>query len=355
MSPMKVAVIGCGQIATTQHLPVYREAAEAGVCSLVGVCDLEPERVAQAEKQFAVAGFQDAEEMLEKTKPDVVSIATLPSSHRNLAVMCLEAGCHVLCEKPVAMDAGEARDMVHAAETNNRLLSICFEYRTWDESRYLRDRIADGVLGRVHAVRTWGGSAYGLPGRAHQSRGANGGGVLAHWTIHNLDLVLWLLGNPEPLTASAFCHQRVVAYPAAAGALRDDIDPASLDPDFEDFGAGFVRLSGNTILTVEADFLQAPSDRREGWALLGDRGAASISPLRIWTDDGRSWREETPAKGTLKPCDYDMRRLINDFLRAVREGEASPVSGPEIIRIQRLMDALYASAASGQEVAVAGA
>ena len=68
MSPTKVAVIGCGQIATSQHLPAYREAAEAGVCSLVGVCDLEPERVAQAGKQFAVAGFQDAAEMLEKTK-----------------------------------------------------------------------------------------------------------------------------------------------------------------------------------------------------------------------------------------------------------------------------------------------
>ena len=244
MSPTKVAVIGCGQIATTQHLPAYREAADAGVCSLVGVCDLDPERVSQAGKQFAVAAFQDAEEMLAKTKPDVVSIATLPSSHRNLAVMCLAAGCHVLCEKPVAMDAGEARDMVHAAEANKRLLSICFEYRTWDESRYLRDRIADGVLGRVHAVRTWGGSAYGLPARAHRSHGSNGGGVLAHWTIHNLDLALWLLGNPEPLTASAFCHQRVAAYPAAAGSLRDDIDPASLDADFEDFGTGFVRLSG---------------------------------------------------------------------------------------------------------------
>ena len=356
MSPTKVAVIGCGQIATAQHLPAYREAADAGVCSLVGVCDLEPERVSRTGKQFEVAGFQNAEEMLEKTRPDVVSIATLPSSHRNLAVMCLEAGCHVLCEKPVAMNAGEARDMVHAAERNNRLLSICFEYRTWDESRYLRDRIADGVLGHVHAVRTWGGNAYGLPKRAHRSRGLkNGGGVLAHWTIHNLDLVLWLLGNPEPLTASAFRHQRVSDYPSAAGPVRDDIDPASLDPDFEDFGAGFIRLSGNTILTVEANFLQAPSDRREGWAFLGDRGTASISPLRIWTDNGRSWRDETPARGTLKPCDYDMRRLIKDFLSAVRQGEASPVSGPEIIRIQRLMDALYASASSEQEVAVAGA
>ncbi len=347
----QVAVIGCGQIATAQHLPAYKEAEDAGVCSLVGVCDLEPQRVAGAEKQFEVAGFLDAEEMLERTRPDVVSIATLPSSHRSLAVMCLEAGCHVLCEKPVAMTADEARDMVHAAESNDRLLSICFQYRTWDESRYLRDRIADGVLGHVHAVRTWGGCARGLPAMAHRSRGSCGGGALAHWTIHNLDLVLWLLGNPEPLTASAFCHQRVSSYPMAAGSVRGDIDSASLDPDFEDYGGGFIRLSGNTILTVEANFLQAPSDSHEGWTFLGDRGAASISPLRIWTDDGRSWREETLA---LKPGDYDMRSLIVEFLRAVRQGDASPVSGGEIVRIQRLMDALYASAATGKEVAVAG-
>ena len=353
MSPTKVAVIGCGHIATSQHLPAYREAADAGICTLVGVCDLDPERLAQARGQFDVAGFQDAEAMLEKTKPDVVSIATLPSSHRDLAVTCLEAGCHVLCEKPVAMDAGEARDMVRAAETNNRLLSICFEYRTWDESRYLKKRIAEGVLGHVHAVRTWGGCAHGLPKFAYSPRGLCGGGVLAHWTIHNIDLALWLLGNPEPLTASAFCHQRASVCPPPAGPPADDVEPTPLDPDFEDFGAGLIRLSGDTILTVEGNFFQGPSDRNEGWAFLGDRGSASVSPLGIRTDDGRSWRgEETPS---LKPCDYDMRQLINEFLGAVRQGEASPVSGSEIVRIQRLMDALYASASSGHEVAVAGA
>lgn len=353
MSPTKVAVIGCGQIATSQHLPAYREAADAGVCTLVGVCDLDPDRLSLVRRQFGVAGFQDAEAMLEKTKPDVVSIATLPSSHRDLAVMCLEAGCHVLCEKPMAMDAGEARDMVRAAETNNRLLSICFQYRTWDESRYLKERIAEGVLGHVYAVRTWGGCAYGRPAIAYSSPGSCGGGVLAHWTIHNLDLALWLLGNPEPLTASAFRHQRASEFPSGTGSLAHDVDPTSLDPDFEDFGSGFVRLSGDTILTVEGNFFQGPSERNEGWSFLGNQGNASVSPLRIRTDDGRSWRgEEIPS---LKPCDYDMRQLINEFLVAVRQGEPSPVSGTEIVRIQRLMDALYASASSGREVAVAGA
>jgi predicted dehydrogenase len=287
--------------------------------------------------------------MLEKTKPDVVSIATLPSSHRNLAVMCLEAGCHVLCEKPVAMDAGEARDMVHAAETNNRLLSICFEYRTWDESRYLRDRIADGVLGHVHAVRTWGGSAYGLPARAHRSREANGGGVLAHWTIHNLDLILWMLGNPEPLTASAFAWQRLRGYPPALGLPPGETE-SEVHPQIEDFGAGMLRLEGGTVVTLEANWLQAPSPRPEGWEFLGERGNASLSPIRVVLDRGGEWMDDSPPAGSLEVCDYRMDRLMANFLAAVREGGPAPVAPDEILRIQRAMDALYLSADQGREV-----
>ncbi len=350
VNPTRVALIGCGAIATTQHLPAYEAAASAGLCRLVGVCDLDAERARSAASHFGVPAFEDVDEMLSKTKPDAVSIATLPSSHLDLTVRCLDAGCHVLCEKPVANDAAEAAQMVQAAEHNDRLLSICFEYRYWEEARYLKDRIARGDLGHVHAVRTWGGSAHGLPGVVHRSKTPYGSGVLAHWTIHNLDLALWVLGNPEPVTASAFSHQRVLNYPEAAGSWAEPIDTDSIDPTFEDFAIGFIRLAGGTVLTVEANHLQPPMAQREGWAFLTDRGAASLSPIGIWLDDGETWRDNTPSEGAVKACDYDMRPLINGFLQAIREEEEAPVSGAEIIRIQRLMDALYQSAACGTEV-----
>jgi predicted dehydrogenase len=124
-------------------------------------------------------------------------------------------------------------------------------------------------------------------------------------------------------------------------------------PDTEDFALGLVRLAGDTVLSVEANFLQPPSTRPEGWELLGDRGAVSISPLRVWIDEGRDWVDATPPPGTLAPCDYNLGRLIAGFLRAVRSGGPAPVASAEILRIQRLMDALYASAERGQEVAIA--
>jgi predicted dehydrogenase len=340
----RVAVIGCGGIGTHGHLPAFHNAAQAGLCTLVGVADADPARAATTGRDFGVPAFGSVAALLETARPDAVSIATLPPSHRDLTLQALAAGCHVLCEKPVAMNAGEAAEMVAAAAQADRLLSVCFQYRYWDEAVFLRDRIAAGTLGRLHAVRTWGGAVHAFPSDPRRRLwAASGGGVLAHWTIHNLDLALWLLGHAsgdaEPLTASAVCSQR--------RPLTGESPSAS---EVEDFATGMVRLAGGAVLTVEANWLQPPSSRPEGWELLGDRGAASLSPIRLWTDRQGVWTDETPAAGVLAPCDYGMDRLMAGFLRQVRSAGPSPVAGAEILRIQRLMDALYASGAAGREV-----
>jgi predicted dehydrogenase len=348
-----VAVIGCGQIGTRGHLPAFAGAAQAGLCTLVGVCDVDRRRAEAAARPYGLPAFASTEALLARLRPDVVSIATLPSSHRALVLQALDAGCHVLCEKPVAMHAGEAAEMVAAAERAGRLLSICFEYRYWDEAVFLRERIAAGHLGGVHSVRTWGGAVDGFPRRSNRYHlSSAGGGVLTHWTIHNLDLALWLLGNPEPLTASAFCLRRR-RHRRGPGGGAPPPRPQVVDPEVEDFAVGMVRLPGDAVLTVEANWRQPPSRRPEGWELLGDRGAASISPLRVWADRGGRWVDETPPPGTLAPCDYDMGRLMAGFLERVRAGGPAPVSGPEIERIQRLMDALYESARQEREVVLA--
>jgi predicted dehydrogenase len=173
-----------------------------------------------------------------------------------------------------------------------------------------------------------------------------GGGVLTHWTIHNLDLALWLLGEPEPLTASASRYRRRNGGSGGAQAGAQAGGGALV----EDFATGFVRLAGGTTLTVEANWLQPPSARPEGWEILGDRRALSISPLRVYADGPGGWQDETPPPGRLAPCDYDMSRLMAGFLDRVRAGGPAPVSGAAIVRIQRLLDALYLSAATGREI-----
>ena len=348
MTAARVGVIGCGVIARDAHLPAWRHCAREGTCEVVGVCDAVPERALAAGSRFGVPVFDSVAEMLERARPEVVDIATSVPSHHALALQAFDAGCHVLCEKPVAADIDEAADMVRAAERAGRLLSICFQYRHWDESVYLRRRIAGGDFGHVHAVRTFGGAEHDFPVHRHALAHR---GVLSHWTIHNLDLVLWLLGNPEPLTASAFTWQRLRAYPPALGLPPGERERA-VHPEIEDFGAGMLRLAGGTVVTLEANWLQAPSARPEGWEFLGDRGSASLSPIRILLDRGGEWVDDTPAAGALAACDYRMDRIMAHFLAAVRDGAPSPVASDEILRIQRAMDALYLSADRGREVAL---
>jgi hypothetical protein len=94
---LRVGVIGCGRIATTGHHPAFAWAAQAGACTLVGVCDIDPERAETVARKYGVPSFDSAGALLARVRPDVVSVATLPSSHRELVVQALDAGCHVLC------------------------------------------------------------------------------------------------------------------------------------------------------------------------------------------------------------------------------------------------------------------
>src|ERR1035437_9031468 len=149
-SPLRVAIVGCGRIATSGHLPALEEIAPTSLGSLVAVCDTDRDRAERVGRLANVPFYTSLEETIGRARPDVVILATLPPSHRSLAIQALDAGCHVLCEKPIAMNLAEAVDMVAAAGRNQRLLSICFEYRYWDEAIYLRQRIAAGEFGHVH-------------------------------------------------------------------------------------------------------------------------------------------------------------------------------------------------------------
>ena len=130
MSPIPVAIIGCGSIARIGHAPAFQWAERNGLCRLVGVCDLDAALAQSLADACGVPAFTSTETLLEKARPEVVSISTPPFAHRDLSLMALEAGCHVLCDKPVAMNLDEAKDMVRAAARADRLLSICFSTET---------------------------------------------------------------------------------------------------------------------------------------------------------------------------------------------------------------------------------
>jgi predicted dehydrogenase len=349
----RVAIVGCGRITREGHLPAWIEAARAGRCELVAVADRDASRAAVAADMAGVAAYGALDELLAATQPDIVHVATLLDSHRDLAVGALRAGCHVLCEKPIARDAAEATAMVAAAEEAGRLLSICFQSRCLPAARYLRDVLASGELGAVLSVRTWGTDVRGLP--VNRTWPPGGGGALSHFTSHNIDLALWLLGFPPVVSVSAMGWQRlprigVESVPMSGGLQRADALPAGI----EDAGWAFIRLASGALITVEANFLARPASRQTGYEVLAERGTAALMPLEVWRDEGDAWVDATPNDGLLAPEPDGMAGLIHDFLSAVASGGPSPTRGPEIVAVQRVMDAIYRSVRSGREVLLAG-
>lgn len=192
----RAAVIGCGDVSVV-HLRAIDQLAGA---RLVAVCDADPATAAAAAEAGGVEGFTDHRELLASVRPDVVHIATPHHQHVQVAVDCLEAGVHVVLEKPVAHTVAEAERLVAAAARHPDVkIAICFQNRYNAAVREARRLVESGELGTVrgaaatvlwhrtpeyYAKRPWRGQ-----------RALSGGGVLINQAIHTLDLLQWLLGD----------------------------------------------------------------------------------------------------------------------------------------------------------------
>ncbi|HEX5811622.1 MAG TPA: Gfo/Idh/MocA family oxidoreductase, partial [Pseudonocardia sp.] len=199
-APLRVAVVGCGDIAAV-HLDAILDAAAAGTdgsVELVGVCDVVEGRRAEAAARGNCPGFPDLSGMLDAVAPDVVHVCTPHHRHADLAAQCLARNVSVLLEKPLAHTLDDGERLAVVAEDSTAVLGVCFQNRYTDTARMLREMLDDGGLGRVLGARasvTWFRDAAYYARRGWRGRWATaGGGVLMNQAIHTLDLLQWFVG-----------------------------------------------------------------------------------------------------------------------------------------------------------------
>lgn len=346
MSRVRAGVIGCG-LQGQAHLEGL--AAIDGV-ELVAVADRDAARLAEVGERFGVAHrHTDGAELLAH-ELDLVSVCTMPDTHRELVVRAVETGAHVLCEKPLARSAAEAAEMVRAAERAERLLVVGFNMRYMDAVASVRRFMRDGLLGELVCARGFM-VADDVPwwGR-HYVRAQSGGGALASSAVHMIDLLRWLAGSPRPLTATAsmatvFPRKRARSAP-----------PGATDRyDVEDVVFGHIRFEGGFWLTIEG----AWTYDRPGWNYsfdaYGSRGQAHLQPLELYgeRDDGVPvrMREDAPAELDFAAA---LHAELHDVVAALRTGRVDErlATGSQALVVQAIVDALYRSAEVGREVAV---
>ena len=201
IKPLRFAIIGVGAGVFSMHFPAIKQP----IVDLVGVCDIREEPGRERAAALGVPFYTDYRQMVDELKPDVAVIITPHYNHAAIAMDCLQAGRHVLVEKPMALEVAEADAMIAAAHASGRLLAINFQHRQRPEVRATRKLIQEGRLGklqRINMVTPWPRSAaYYSQASWRATWPGEGGGVLMNQAPHDLDLVCHLMGRPDAVVA----------------------------------------------------------------------------------------------------------------------------------------------------------
>jgi predicted dehydrogenase len=347
---VKIGIIGAGGIAG-EHAQRYREVPGARV---VAVADVLPGRAEAFIARHGLEGaraFTDHRELLQ-TDCEGVSVCTFNAAHYAPTMDALQAGKHVLLEKPMAVRLAEGVDMVRAARQAGRMLSIGFQTRYEPRVMAARRVVASGALGSIYYAETGGGRRKGIPGGTFVRRETAVGGAVLDIGCYSLDTALHVMGNPRPLTVSAYTSDRFGKSPVySKQAWGGTMTPE--DFTVEDFGMAMVRLEGDAVLVFRIAWaMHAPS--LGATYFLGTEGGLNMDTMTLHHDEyglGVDTTLPVPARGQGRRHDPFYRK-IEAFVQAIRTGGPAPIPGEEEIHATAIIDAIYRSASEHEEVRI---
>jgi len=351
----RVGIIGCGGIANNKHMPSL---AKVPNCEMVAFCDIVVERAELAAKKFGTEDakvYEDYKELLKDESIDVVHVCTPNRSHSFITVDALEAGKHVMCEKPMAINSVEAKKMLDASVRTGKLLSIGYQNRFRGDSLYMKSESEAGTFGDIYfakanairrrAVPTWG---------VFLNEYEQGGGPLIDIGTHALDLTLWVMDNYKPKYCVGTTYHK----------LNKDTDQGNdwgnWDPDafsVEDSAFGFVVMENGATIVLESSWALNSLEVREAvCSVCGTKaGGDMYDGLRInGIRNNRQYvfKPSFHAGGAAffdgddgaSPADLEERLWIE----ATRGGEA-PITKPEqAYCVTRILEGIYESAKTGK-------
>lgn len=349
---LSVGILGAGRIVERAHLPVLAEVPWAGP---VVLHDPDEDRARDLVGRFPwLLASPDPEDLLGRGL-DLVLVACPNHLHAPLTIAALEAGSHVLCEKPVATSAEDARRMLRAAHDAGRELAVAHAFRFRPEVVALRRAVQAGELGSIRGVRAGWLRRRGVPGAGSwfTRRGLAGGGALLDLGSHLLDLVLGLV-RPGPLR-EAVCGLRFT--PAAPEASWYDPlieSPATHACDVETAATAFALFEDGPSLFLDVAWSSQQLRDRTYLEVEGTRGGARLEtlfgfspdgerpdrPLSLWTGEPPTERRVAGIEDLLQPY----RALWEAVAGALREGRSlAPLRDPAV-RAAEILDALYDAA-----------
>ena len=353
---LKVGIIGCGGIATGKHMPSL---AKLPNVQLTAFCDIIPEMAEKAAKKFGTSDakvYTDYKQLLKDKSIDVVHVCTPNKSHADITVDSLESGKHVMCEKPMAKTAADAKRMVEAAKRTGKKLTIGYQNRFRADSQFLNkvcraDELGEIYYAKAHAIRrravpTWG---------VFLNEEEQGGGPLIDIGTHALDLTLWMMNNYKPKSVMGSVYYKLGKKKDAANAW------GSWNPEeytVEDSAFGFITMENGATIVLESSW--ALNNLQVGEAkttLCGTEGGADMwDGLRL---NGEKYGKLFITKPGLdaggvdfydgsaaNPSDLEAKMWIDCIIN-----DTEPLVKPEeALVVTEILEAIYESGRTGKAV-----
>jgi len=361
MAKLKVGIIGTGMITVSGHLPAWKNLPDA--VEIVAVADILEDRAhLVAETEGIPHAYGDWRTMLEKTDLDVVSICTPNSYHKEQAIAALDAGAHVLCEKPVATSRADAVAMFDAADAAGRILFVGQSSRFTPQARAAKEACASGRLGEMYYAETYFLRRRGVPtwGQFHMKE-HSGGGPIYDLGVHAIDLLYWLMGNPKVTAVSGATFTKLANRDEGlATSLADSGAPLGVltprpynwkDFDVEDLAAGFIRIEGGGAIAFKTSWAANIPENRGETLILGTEAGLTLDPLTLVTNMGSyqvNVQPQVPASRDVAFAGH--WEETEHFVNVIRGKEDLLVTRDEVLNVIATLDALYESAAEDREV-----
>ncbi|MCC2667719.1 MAG: putative oxidoreductase [Armatimonadetes bacterium] len=344
---LKVGVIGVGGIART-HFPGWHESPDA---ELAALSDVVPETLQRIGSEQGVSRlYEKAEDLIADPEIDIVDICTPNNYHAPLAVAALNAGKHVLCEKPLAPTPDAIREMIAARDRSGKKLMTAQHFRFQGTSKALKAELDTGLLGDVYHARSWMLRRQAAPTRpGFIQKQHSSGGPCIDIGVHILDLTLWMMGFPKPVSVTGVTQDKLVRKPGAFSIWGGAIPAQQFD--VEEFAAAFVRFENGATLILEVSWLlhhKTTMEDMQMW-LYGDKAGAHWPANEILWSNNETQQQLNVQLVRAETGEPHAKECVA-FAAAVANDQPSPVPAEESLAVMTILDGLYRSAAEGREI-----
>ncbi|MBE6608640.1 MAG: Gfo/Idh/MocA family oxidoreductase [Ruminococcaceae bacterium] len=354
---VNIGIIGCGGIANGKHMPALSSLPNV---KMVAFCDLIEERAVAAAKKYGTADakvYTDYKELLKDENIEVVHVLTPNRSHADITVDALYAGKHVMCEKPMAKTAADAKRMLDAAKETGKKLTIGYQHRKKPSAMYAKEYIEKGELGEIYSANCYAVRRRGTPNwGVFLNEYEQGGGPLIDIATHSLDLTLYLMNNYEPKMVVGKTHKKI-EHPEAGNIWGDN--GVSTTPLEEAAYAFILMKNGATIMLETSWALNTAEPIEEGSCVLyGSRAGLSLKNNHLTINKVELNRPvitnvDTSVGGVAFYSGASSNPPVveaQNWIYSIIHDETPIVKPEEAYVVSQILEAIYESSKSGKPV-----